>query len=187
MNPLLVPKEKHMIEEFNIENEIERLMNLYGNDVLRTSYLYLKDKQRAEDAFQEVFLKVYKKYNSFKGKSSEKTWIISIAINVCKDMLRSTWLKRVFLTDNISTEKNSEDTDDEAIRLVENRVLFNEVISLQSAMKDVVILYYYQELDTREISSILSIAEGTVRSRLHRAREILKNKLKGRIDFDEQP
>lgn len=185
MNPLLVPKEKHMIEEFNIDEEIERLMNLYGNDVLRTSYMYLKDRQRAEDAFQEVFLKVYKKYSSFQGKSSEKTWIISITINVCRDILRSSWLKRVFLTDNISIEKNNKDTDTAAIKLVEDRVLFDEVISLQPAMKEVVILYYYQEFDTREISNILGIAEGTVRSRLHRAREILRNKLKGRIDFNE--
>jgi RNA polymerase sigma-70 factor, ECF subfamily len=182
MNPLSVPKEKCELEELDIDKEIERLMNVYGNDVLRTAYLYLKDMQRAEDAFQEVFIKIYKKYDSFKGKSSEKTWIISITINVCKDLLRSSWLKKVFVTDNVMTEKHHEDTDKAAIRLVENKILFNEVISLQSSLKDVVILYYYQEFDTKEISKVLGIAEGTVRSRLHRAREILKNKLSGRID-----
>lgn len=182
MNPLSVPKEKCELEELDIDKEIERLMNVYGNDVLRTAYLYLKDMQRAEDAFQEVFIKIYKKYDSFKGKSSEKTWIISITINVCKDILRSSWLKRVFVTDNILPEKHEEDTDKAAIQLVENKILFKEVMSLQPVLKDVVILYYYQEFDSKEISKILGIAEGTVRSRLHRAREILKNKLKGRID-----
>lgn len=72
MNPFLVPKEMLELEELDIEKEIERLMNLYGNDVLRISYLYLKDMQRSEDAFQEVFFKVYKKYSSLSGKSSEK-------------------------------------------------------------------------------------------------------------------
>lgn len=182
MNPLSVPKEKCELEELDIDKEIERLMNVYGNDVLRTAYLYLKDTQMAEDAFQEVFIKTYKKYDSFKGKSSEKTWIISITINVCKDILRSSWLKRVFVTDNILPEKHEEDTDKAAIQLVENKILFEEVMSLQPVLKDVVILYYYQEFDSKEISKILGIAEGTVRSRLHRAREILKNKLKGRID-----
>jgi RNA polymerase sigma-70 factor, ECF subfamily len=182
MNPLSVPKEKCELGELDIDKEIERLMNVYGNDVLRTAYLYLKDMQRAEDAFQEVFIKIYRKYDSFKGNSSEKTWIISITINVCKDMLRSSWLKRVFVTDSFLTEKHEEDTDKAAIQRVENKILFNEVMSLQPALKDVVILYYYQEFDTKEISKILGIAEGTVRSRLHRAREILKNKLKGRID-----
>lgn len=98
MNSLLVPKENQELEKIDIKVEIERLINVYGEDVLRTSYMYLKDRQRAEDAFQEVFLKIYRKYDSFKGNSSEKTWIISITINVCKDLLRSSWLKRVFLT-----------------------------------------------------------------------------------------
>lgn len=184
VNPLSVPKVKFDNKEINIDEEIERLINNYGDTVLKTAYLYLKDMQRAEDAFQEVFIKIYKKYGSFKGNSTEKTWIMSITINVCKDFLRSSWFKRVFITDDIKTyEECGIDTDKAAIKLVENKVLFNEVISLQSVLKDVVILYYYQEFDTKEISKILGIAEGTVRSRLHRAREILKNRLDGRIDY----
>jgi RNA polymerase sigma-70 factor, ECF subfamily len=184
MNPLFAPKESLELEELDIDREIERLMSLYGNDVLKTSYLYLKDKEKAEDAFQEVFMKIYKKYPSFKGKSSEKTWIISITINVCKDFLRSSWFKRVFLTDQIINEEKYEDKTDEAvIKVIENKILFNEVITLQANLKDVVLLYYYQEFSTKEISKILGIAEGTVRSRLHRAREILRSKLDGRIDY----
>lgn len=185
MNPLLVPKENQQLEKADIETEIERLIELYGEDVLRTSYMYLKDKQRAEDAFQEVFLKIYRKYDSFKGNSSEKTWIISITINVCKDFLRSSWLKRVFLTDNVSQEREADNVDSRAIRQVENEILFKEVISLKPSLKDVVILYYYQEFSTKEISKILGMAEGTVRSKLHRAREILKDKVDGRVDYFE--
>ncbi|MEG0771756.1 sigma-70 family RNA polymerase sigma factor [Clostridium sp.] len=184
MNPLFAPKEIREVEGLDIHREIERLMNLYGNDVLKTAYLYLKDKQRAEDAFQEVFIKVYKKYPSFKGESSEKTWIISITINVCKDFLRNSWFKRVFVTDKvINVDKYEKDTDETVIKLVENKILFDTVITLQPNLKDVVLLYYYQEFSTKEISKVLGVAEGTVRSRLHRAREILKNKLDGRIDY----
>jgi RNA polymerase sigma-70 factor (ECF subfamily) len=183
MNPLSVPKENLEIENLNLEEEIERLMNMYGDDVLRMSYLYLKDKQRAEDAFQEVFIKIYKKYGSFKGKSSEKTWIISITINVCKDYLRSSWFNRVFLTDNVLHDSSGDNIDDAAIKSVENRIVFNEVMALRPALKDVILLYYYEEFDTVEISKILGVAEGTVRSRLHRAREILKNKINGRIEY----
>lgn len=96
--------------------------------------------------------------------------------------MRSSWLKRVFLTDKIIPQEH-EDTDKSAIKLVENRILLDEVMALQPSLKDVVVLYYYQQFDTKEISKILGIAEGTVRSRLHRAREILKNKLNGRIDY----
>lgn len=183
MNPLSVPKENLEIENLNLEEEIERLMNMYGEDVLRMSYLYLKDRQRAEDAFQEVFIKIYKKNGSFKGKSSEKTWIISITINVCKDYLRSSWFNRVFLTDNILHDSSGDNIDDAAIKSVENSIVFNEVIALKPALKDVILLYYYEEFDTVEISKILGIAEGTVRSRLHRAREILKNKINRRIEY----
>lgn len=63
--------------------------------------------------------------------------------------------------------------------------MFNEVISLKPSLKDLVILYYYQEFSTKEISRILGMAEGTVRSKLHRAREILKGKVDGRIDYFE--
>jgi RNA polymerase sigma-70 factor (ECF subfamily) len=87
MYPLSVPKENNSSNKLPIDVEIERLINTYGNDVLRTSYLYLKDKQMAEDAFQEVFIKIYKKFDSFEGRSSEKTWIISITINHCKNIL----------------------------------------------------------------------------------------------------
>ena len=61
--------------------------------------------------------------------------------------------------------------------------MFDAVLSLPAAFKDAVILFYYQEFDTLEISQILGVAPGTVRSRLHRGREILKSKIDGRIDF----
>ncbi len=183
MKPLLVPKEKLNNFIVDIEGEIERLIGEYGDIVLKTSYLYLKDVQRAEDAFQEVFIKVFKKYGSFKGNSSEKTWIMSITINICKDMLRSSWLKRVFLMDNLAAGKGEDAVDTKVIKGIEEEILFKEVMALQSHLKDVVILYYYQEFKTVDISKILGIAEGTVRSRLHRAREILKNKLSGRVEY----
>ncbi len=169
------------IKKADIDQEIEKLIEAYGNDVLRTSFMYLKDKQKAEDAFQEVFCKVYKKYGSFRGESSEKTWIIRITINVCKDILRSNWFKRVLLTDEVGTQTADTDVESKIIKKDENRRLFDKVTSLPRKYKEVIILYYYHEFDTVEISRTLNIAEGTVRSRLHRGREILKNKMSGGI------
>ncbi|MBE6054279.1 MAG: sigma-70 family RNA polymerase sigma factor [Clostridium sartagoforme] len=168
-----------------MEKEIQRLMDTYGNDVLRTSYMYLKDLQSAEDAFQEVFIKVFNKFGNFKGQSSEKTWIIRITINVCKDMLRSSWLKKILLTDNVKEKRVSIGIENRIIKIEENRLLFDEVMSLSHRFKEVIILYYYQNCNTVEISKILSVAEGTVRSRLHRAREILKTRLGGRLDISD--
>ncbi len=181
MNSLSVPMENDLDEKQNIEDEVQRLMNTYGNDVLKTSYMYLKDKYKAEDAFQEVFLKVFKKYKSFRGNSSEKTWLIRITINVCKDMLKSSWFKRILLKDEMSGQKGSSGVESTVIEKDENRLLFNEVISLSTEFKEVIILYYYHGYDTAEISEILRIAKGTVRSRLHRAREMLKKKIEGGV------
>ncbi len=184
MYSLSVPKENSLSKSKDIEIEIKRMMDTYGNDVLRTAYMFLKDYHKAEDAFQEVFIKVFHKYGSFKGESSEKTWIIKITINTCKDILRSAWLRRVNLTDTIVNEDSNPGVESRIIKSEENRLLFHEVISLKPAYKEVVILYYYQDYDTLQISKILNIPEGTVRSRLYRAREILKTKLEGRVDLN---
>lgn len=171
--------------EDNKQEEIERLIDAYGNDVLRTAFMYLKDYQKAEDAFQEVFIKVYNKLGSFRGESSEKTWIIKITINLCKDILRSSWLRRVLLSDTVKMQKGASDIESKIIKKDENKRLFNEVMSLPANYKDVIIFYYYHGCDTSEISKALNIAEGTVRSRLHRAREMLRTKLGGGMDLGE--
>ena len=75
--------------------DMERIVGAYGNAVLRMCFLYLKDSHLAEDASQETFLKVYRNYAQFDGTAGEKTWVMRIAINVCKDYLRSAWNRRV--------------------------------------------------------------------------------------------
>jgi RNA polymerase sigma-70 factor (ECF subfamily) len=184
MYSLSVPDENAANGKADIKEEMGRLMDAYGRDVMRISWLYLKDRHRAEDAFQEVFLRVYKRFEGFKGMSSEKTWIISITINVCKDILKSSWLKRVLPFGRIREESTFGQVDDTIIRLDERRILLGEVMSLSPILKDVIILYYYKEFNTVEISKILDIPEGTVRSRLHKAREVLRNKIGGRMEYD---
>lgn len=76
------------------EMELQRMLEVYGNDVLRLCTLYLKDRHLAEDALQETFIKVWQKYHTYLGQANEKTWIMRIAINVCKNYLRTAWIKR---------------------------------------------------------------------------------------------
>lgn len=100
------------------------------------------------------------------------------------DMLRAPWLRRVLLAETPDAGETG-DAEQSAIQSDENRRLFERVKALAGPYKDVVLLYYYHGLTTPEISKALDIAEGTVRSRLARARETLKDKLQGRLDFDE--
>jgi RNA polymerase sigma-70 factor (ECF subfamily) len=171
-----------------MDKEIERLIDEYGNDVLRIAYIYLKDKHLAEDAFQEVFVKVYKNFNKFQGNSSVKTWILSITMNTCKDILRSSWLKRIVFSQDqklINCSNNIVDNPaEEVIKQLQYNELLSEVMKLPKKYKEVIILFYYEEVSTSEISKILSIPEGTVRSRLFRARETLKYNLDGKISYE---
>jgi RNA polymerase sigma-70 factor (ECF subfamily) len=172
-----------------MDKEIERLIDYYGNDVLRIAYIYLKDKHLAEDVFQEVFIKIYKNFEKFQGKSSEKTWILTITMNTCKDILRSAWIRKIIrLGDNESgnfeISNPSDSLDDAVIKRIEYKELLTEVMRLPRKYKELIILYYYEEISTSEISKILNLPEGTVRSRLFRAREMLKYSIGGKIEYE---
>lgn len=172
-----------------MDKELERLMNCYGNDILRTAYIYLKDIHLAEDVFQDVFIKVYKNFHKFNGKSSEKTWILTITMNTCRDLLRNSWIKKVLRFDDteygvFNSTENSNDLEDMVIKNIEYQDILKKVMDLPKKYKEVILLYYYQELSTCEISKILKIPEGTVRSRLYRARGILKYNIGGSIEYE---
>ena len=77
------------------EEKISSLVCLYEKDLLRTCCVYLRDRDMAQDAVQETFLKAYKALGSFRSESTEKTWLYSIALNVCRDMRRSAWFRYV--------------------------------------------------------------------------------------------
>ena len=74
-------------------SELDRLMEQYGSSLLRMSALYLKDASLAQDAVQETFLKAYRHLGDYRGESSEKTWLTTICVNTCRDMLRNPWFR----------------------------------------------------------------------------------------------
>ena len=162
--------------------DIESLIRQYGNDVLRTAYMYVKDIHLAEDIFQDVFIKVNQKLSTFEGYSSIKTWIIRITINTCKDYLKSAWNRKVvpmmeYQEDSIISETDYEDVEKQDTK----ELILKEVLSLPSKYKDIVLCVYYQQMSLAEAANVLGIAEGTAKSRLSRARKRLKAALEGRI------
>lgn len=70
---------------------LERLMEEYGTGLLRLCALQLGDAALAEDAAQETLLRAWRRYGTFRGEAAERTWITAIALNVCRDLLRSPW------------------------------------------------------------------------------------------------
>ncbi len=152
--------------------DMKRLINDYGNNLLRMCYLYLHDVQLAEDAMQDTYIKVYQNWDGFKGECSEKTWITSVAINVCKSHLRSSWYKKLLLRNDMNQESYYEDK-------IKDDTVLKEISKLKPKYKEVILLFYYQEMKSKEIAAALGITESAVTVRLYRAREQLKKTLKG--------
>ena len=162
--------------------DIETLMRKHGNEVLRTAYSYVKDKFTAEDIFQEVFIKVYNNLENFRDESDIKTWIIRITINTAKDYLKSAYSRKVVPMMEFKEDQLVSDNDFEEI---ENRdrdeQVKKTVMSLPEQYREVLLCVYYHDMSVADTAKSLGIAEGTVKSRLSRARDMMKNKLEGRL------
>ncbi len=158
-----------------VKPDFETLYQQYGTEVLRTAYFYLGDRGRAEDVCQEVFVKYWgHEKEVLPGK--EKAWLMTVTINQCRDLWRSAWLKRVVLgpptMELIPSEK------DIIEERQEKEELMGAVQKLPQQFREVVLLFYYQGFGISEVAKILGISEGTVASRLSRARSKLEKALK---------
>ena len=151
-----------------------RLMTEYEVPILRMCCVYLRDEQLAADAVQETFLKAYLALEGFRRESSEKTWLMRIAVNVCHSMRRTGWMR--FIDRRVTLDKLPEPTINADYGLTE---LTLDVMRLPQKLLDVVLLHDYQGFTTREIGQMLGIPYQTVISRLKKAHNILQLELRG--------
>lgn len=161
---------------------LEQLVDAYGNGVLQLAYFYLKDRDLAEDVFQEVFTRVYLQWHKFRGEASPKTWIYRICVNLCHDKLRSWSMRKMKLLGEeflagARLTMTEPDAEDEVIAKADRETLLQVVMALPVEYREVILLYYYEEMDTHEVAAALGSNTGTVRSRLFRARAKLKQML----------
>lgn len=140
----------------------------YYKMVYHISLEYLRSKEDAEDMVQEVFFKYAKYINeekkTFEDELHEKYWIIRITINLCCNYLKD--------------PKRKDESKDKKKLIMEDNLLFDEVQKLEDVYKSVFILHYLEDFKTNEVGAILEISEETVKTRLKRAREKLKDGLK---------
>lgn len=167
------------------EELFESLIVKHYNQIVKLALMYVKDRDMAEDIAQDVFLKVYKNLKKFKRRSGYYTWIYRIAVNQCKDYLKSAGYQRTvpLMDDPIVENKedeHSQDPLDITLNHLEHEWLLDCIDRLSPMLKQVIILYYYNELTTVEISAITKAKESTVRTRLTRARGLLKDMLEER-------
>ena len=154
------------------EEEITRLVEEHQLALLRLCYAYLHDRELAEDAVQETFLKAYRKLDQFQGNAGMKTWLSAIAINCCRDMRRSGWFRHIDRSVSVDTlpERAEEaNTADDGISVA--------VMNLPIRLRETVLLYYFEDMNTNEIAETLRISQQAVSGRLQRAREKLRKLL----------
>lgn len=163
----------------NAEQVFTELVDTYQTSLLRMCYLNLQDIGIAEDAVQETFIKAYRALSSFQNESSLKTWLMKIAINTCRDMQRGSWWK------HINRAVTLDQLNSAILPVSDDVISLNmEIAKLPMKLREVVLLYYYEDMTTEEIADALGIAPSTVSSRLKKAREKLRLAMKG-VYFDE--
>ena len=149
----------------DITQQAERLANDYSDAILRLSYTYLKSTDDAQDICQTVFVKLLTQPIEFDSPEHERAYVLRMASNACKDLLKSPWRKRKCSLDTCMEIPAPEAKDGSVLEAV-NR--------LPTAYRTVIYLFYYEGYQASEIGQILGIPTATVHTRLARGREKLK-------------
>lgn len=149
----------------NITEHAEYLANTYSDAILRLSYTFLKNTEDAKDICQSVFVKLLTNPKDFSSVDQERAYILRMAANACKDLLKSPWRTRMCCLD-ACMEVPAPDVSDGSVWVAVNQ--------LPVLYRSVIYLYYYEGYQAEEIGRILSIPKATVHTRLARGREKLK-------------
>lgn len=149
-------------------------MRLHGDKVLRTAFLLLRDRHWAEDIYQETFLVAYRKRHQLLDPARVSGWLLKIAVNLCRQKMRTSAWRRLVFRDQINENIPSSSPDPEAHV---TSSLTAEVHRLPYKYREVITLFYYHSLTIPEICDLLREAEGTIKSRLARARTKLRDML----------
>ena len=161
------------------ESWLEEAMEKWTDSLLRICYAYLGDKALAEDALQETFLKAWKSYDRFRGEAQEKTWLMRIAINTCKDYRRTAWFR------HIDNRKALDELPPRLLQVeLEDQSLSHLVMALPARYKQVVLLYYFQGLTQKETAEAMDISPSAVIRRLRSAEKLLRQSLTGDEELD---
>ncbi|RKI41962.1 RNA polymerase sigma factor [bacterium D16-51] len=154
------------------QEETLQMYQTYGEMVFRICLIHLKNQQDAYDAVQETFLKLMQSEKIFESENHAKAWLITVAGNICKNMLKSFWHKN-----RVSNDALLLPADDNAEKSEEFSDVMEAVFNLPEKYKDLVYLHYYEGYSIEEIAGIIGKKPSTLRSRLSKAKALLKKYL----------
>lgn len=151
--------------------EIERVVETYASTLLRVAFSQLKSISEAEDVVQETMLKYLEKAPLFENLEHEKAWLLRVTINICKNHLKTAWFRKTVPLDEEIPEIVQEEKD-----------VISVVMQLSPKYRSIIHLYYYEGYSVPDIAELLGCSKNTVTTRLRRARNILKERLKEGYD-----
>jgi RNA polymerase sigma-70 factor (ECF subfamily) len=154
---------------------LDYLVRRFGDRVIKLAYYHVRDRHLAEDICQEVFCRVYKNLDRFRGDSAYYTWIYRITVNLCRDYRASAYFRRVLPVRMEQEVAAAAET--RMLEAAEGGEVFSKVMDLPANLRTVIALYYFEGMKTPEIAQALGISEENVRTRLCRGRDMLKEKL----------
>jgi RNA polymerase sigma factor (sigma-70 family) len=143
------------------------ILERFADTVWRLCFVYMRNKVDAEDAFQNVFLKLQRQAPIFNDEYHVKAWLLTVTTNECKNQLKSFWRKHVTTADEVISQVNNED----------NKEVVKIVMQLPTKYRDVLYLHYFEGYKVNELVKLLKLNESTIKTRLKRARELLKKEL----------
>ena len=160
----------------------ESIVQQYRRRVFNVAYKFVGKHDEAEDLTQEIFLKVFKALKTFDRRANFQTWLISISRNLCIDHYRSVRKERETVdrhvdAGDLSPAAKGQDPLTRLQRLDRRELLRRAMLELPAALREAVLLRDIQEFSYQEIAERLKLPEGTVKSRIHRARMELKGRL----------
>lgn len=166
------------------QEELENIIYAYGKDLYSFCCALTHNRHEAEDLYQDTFLKLYEIKERLHIEKNPKSFIMSVSINLYRNYKRKHSLRQKILGSPIPMEENicdipSKDlmTEEQIVIQEECRMLRSELDKLPDKYKIPILLFYMEELSLVEISQIMKLPNGTVKTRIHRAKQILKQKL----------
>ena len=168
-----IPKESPKYLPVEPTDEVVRY---YSPMVYRIALTKTQSAHDADDIFQEVFLKLVMNTKHFETEEHRKAWLIRVTINCCNSHFTAPWRKNIDSLDD-AIMSQLVDVSSEDFDLGDGPDVYAEVLKLPQNMREVILLYYYEEMSIREISQVLHTSEVNVKKRLSRARQKLKLEL----------
>lgn len=151
--------------------QLEQLIASHWSDVWNFVYILVRRRDAADDLTQETFVRAFRSLSAFRGQSSYRTWLLRIARNVSINYRRSFYFRRIVSSGDLSSGRSGDSAEDEYWHRREWDEIWEQVLRLPAKLREVLVLDAKYGLSMQEISELLHLPEGTVKSRLYRARQ----------------